>query len=172
MERVMHVTVVTAVLLSVGILNAVSAQSHNIELQSVCDDFSRVSCGDGWTHIDATRCVKYFQTPKSFDDAEEYCNTTGGAIVTFHSPTQMMRATCVTLHDNPEPELFWIGVIRSGEGFTYTDGSEFKNSNWYPGQPDNAGGQENCVEMNYKDWGLWNDANCAEKNNFMCIKTM
>ncbi|TNN24575.1 Lactose-binding lectin l-2 [Liparis tanakae] len=62
----------------------------------------------------------------------------------------MMSASCVALLDNPEPESFWIGVKRSAEGFTYTDGSKFKNDVWYPGQPDNAGGQENCVEINYK----------------------
>ncbi|XP_056299423.1 C-type isolectin Sp-CL4-like [Pseudoliparis swirei] len=172
MQRVMHVTVVTAVLLAVGILNAVSAQSHTEELEFVCEHLKRVSCGGGWTHIDATRCVKYFQTPKSFDDAQAHCNSTGSDLVTFKTQQDVGKAVCITLHDNPKPKSFWVGVIRSAEGFTYTDGSEVKHAHWSVGQPNNAGGQENCVEMNYKDWGLWNDANCAAKHHFMCAKTM
>ncbi|XP_034412860.1 lectin-like [Cyclopterus lumpus] len=172
MERVMHLTVVTAVLLSVGILNAVTAQPHTEELLSVCEELGHVACGEGWSRIDAKRCVKYFQTPKSFDDAKEHCNSSGSELVTFQTQEEMMKAVCVTLHGNPEPESLWIGVERSGEGFVNVDGSEVKHAQWYPGQPDHFGGQENCVTINHKEWGLWNDANCKEEHHFMCVQTM
>lgn len=168
----MHVTVVTAVLLAVGILNAVSAQSHTEELQSLCDDIGNVSCSEGWTRVDVQHCAKYFQTPKSFDDAQEHCNSTDSVLVAFNTPEEMMKASCVTLHDNPDLDSFLIGVIRSAEKSMDDDGFDLEFDPWYPGQTDDDGGEVNCVVMNPEDWGLWKDDDCEDQQHFMCIQIM
>ena len=36
------------------------------------------------------------------------------------------------------------------DGFTHADGSNVTVTKWYPGQPDNFGGHEDCVEMTHK----------------------
>ena len=41
-------------------------------------------------------------------------------------------------------------------------------TNWYAGQPDNAGGFEDCMEINYKTPGKWNDSPCTEKRKYVC----
>lgn len=39
-------------------------------------------------------------------------------------------------------------------------------SPWSPGEPNNAGDKEKCVEMNFR--GKLNDADCAKLNPFVC----
>ena len=42
-------------------------------------------------------------------------------------------------------------------------------TNWFPGQPDNFNGDEDCVYQKYIDnWG-WNDAICESNANYECV---
>lgn len=56
-----------------------------------------------------------------------------------------------------DPSYYWMGYDRS---VNFTD--------WLPGQPDNYGNHENCLEIltaqNYK----WNDNTCTTLGNFVC----
>lgn len=43
---------------------------------------------------------------------------------------------------------------------------------WYPGQPDNTYGNEDCLEVNIGDRGLWNDDNCDKHQFCICEKSL
>ena len=40
-------------------------------------------------------------------------------------------------------------------------------TNWKPGQPDNAHGDENCLEIN-TDGRYWNDRPCSYVQKYIC----
>ncbi|EDS28420.1 salivary C-type lectin [Culex quinquefasciatus] len=41
-------------------------------------------------------------------------------------------------------------------------------TNFGPGQPDNAGGVEHCVEAGWRSGTTWNDRNCEVRNRYVC----
>ena len=47
-------------------------------------------------------------------------------------------------------------------------------TNWLPGEPDNAGGSENCVQMvgaaRRDHAGAWSDNDCNQRSDFICQK--
>jgi len=55
----------------------------------------------------------------------------------------------------------WIGLHRTEPGgkFTWMDGSALDYAHWYAGEPNNAGGNENCANMRGGpvDPSTWND---------------
>ncbi|XP_058240556.1 putative C-type lectin domain family 20 member A [Hemibagrus wyckioides] len=57
----------------------------------------------------------------------------------------------------------WIGLYR--DTWKWSDGTIASNLLWYPGQPDNYGGVENCAVV-YN--GLFYDAPCANLYYFFC----
>ncbi|KAH7709921.1 hypothetical protein AAVH_22786, partial [Aphelenchoides avenae] len=75
-------------------------------------------------------------------------------------------------------DLEWIQLFidlqrNSSTGtFGWPDGTPFGPefySNWAPGQPNNAGGTEDCVEMGHT--GQWNDISCDSLRMWMCEKS-
>ena len=65
----------------------------------------------------------------------------------------------------------WIGIDDLGiEGdFAYaSDGESIGFTNWMPNNPDNAGGNENCVIYGKHNGFVWNDVKCSAKNSFVC----
>ena len=58
----------------------------------------------------------------------------------------------------------WIGVHRDErKKFITTGGVRVSYANWYTGEPNNAGGNEDCVEMHAlgSKAGRWNDMPCS-----------
>ncbi|XP_068444466.1 C-type isolectin Sp-CL4-like [Clinocottus analis] len=168
----MHLTVLTAVLLSVGFLGVVTDGAHTTIAHIFCMSLKDVPCGNGWNRIDAEYCVKYFQTPKSYDDAQKHCESLKSELVPMKTIEQSWNAVCLTMRASIKNKSVWIGVRRSGGKFIHADGSKLEVGLWAPGQPDNYGEDEDCVEVNHKEWGLWNDDNCSDENAFMCAKKM
>ncbi|XP_014906843.1 macrophage mannose receptor 1 [Poecilia latipinna] len=67
----------------------------------------------------------------------------------------------------------WIGLrmfgIASGQ-YMWIDNSPLTYTHWAPGEPNNANGEEQCVQMN-RHQGGWNDANCGRAGaGYVCKK--
>ncbi|XP_015231842.1 PREDICTED: macrophage mannose receptor 1-like [Cyprinodon variegatus] len=67
----------------------------------------------------------------------------------------------------------WIGLrmfgIASGQ-YMWVDSSPLTYTHWSPGEPNNANGEEQCVQMN-RNQGGWNDANCGRAGaGYVCKK--
>ncbi|XP_068569247.1 C-type isolectin Sp-CL4-like [Cebidichthys violaceus] len=174
----MHPAVVTAVLLLVGTINTVTAISSN-EIEEICMDQNLDSCSGGcmdaddqWIRLDKDRCMKYFEIPKTFKEAEDYCHSVNAELVSIHNEEENILVMCLSLNyiSGLDRRPFWIGGKRSRGGFKYTDGSKFGYARWLPNQPDNHLRKECCVEMNAIDWGMWNDNRCSGKKDFVCQK--
>ena len=55
-------------------------------------------------------------------------------------------------------ETSWTGGYKNSEGdWGWTDGSPWTFTKWAPGEPNDDGGREDFVEINFQKIGLWND---------------
>ncbi|XP_072554036.1 lectin-like isoform X2 [Paramormyrops kingsleyae] len=116
-------------------------------------------------------CIRYFNTPLSFSDAEFACRqkASGSHLVPLHDEQANEDVLAIVLKFNPSSPRTWLGGQRVGQTnkFMWTDGSPWNFEKWVPGQPD-TGNIENCVEMNWKNLGEWNDERCTNQKPFVC----
>ncbi|XP_072554035.1 lectin-like isoform X3 [Paramormyrops kingsleyae] len=132
-------------------------------------------CGDErYSHWYQTGryCIRYFNTPLSFSDAESACSqkASGSHLLSVHSEQANDDALAIVLKFNPSSPRTWLGGQRDGQSndFIWTDGSFWNFEKWVPGQPDDASNVESCVEMNWKNLGEWNDDQCMKRKPFIC----
>ncbi|XP_058240553.1 macrophage mannose receptor 1-like [Hemibagrus wyckioides] len=59
----------------------------------------------------------------------------------------------------------WIGLYRDMDNWEWSDGTRGSNLPWYPGQPDNYWGSENCAVL-YN--GFFYDEHCANQHYYFC----
>ncbi|XP_037608798.1 C-type lectin LmsL-like [Sebastes umbrosus] len=182
----MRPVVVTAILLLV-VLMSMSASAYWYP-NEMCKTKYKTPCnkdigGDNWFQMD-NRCVKAFHDNAhlSFDDAEKACNqhTSGnsvGHLVSIHSVVELCQVECAMLKVQPGKAHYWIGLQRKWvivddddayDIMVWTDGTKSDYSHWAGWQPDNLHGEEMCVEMNYWEWGLWNDEKCWQRKAYVC----
>ncbi|XP_041356309.1 perlucin-like [Gigantopelta aegis] len=67
---------------------------------------------------------------------------------------------------------YWIGANdqQDEDHFQWMSNGSHKPvnyTNWYPGQPDNYGG-EDCVELRQEYGFRWNDWGCNNREGFIC----
>ena len=73
-------------------------------------------------------------------------------------------------------QVAWIGAsdIKTEGNFVYVDGvrATQQNTRWHTGQPDNARGIEDCVDINKAGWpdNSANDESCAYRAFALCEK--
>ncbi|XP_034722944.1 C-type lectin BML-1-like isoform X19 [Etheostoma cragini] len=174
----MRPVVVTAILLLVVLMSmSDSAAGNPAEMCKTKYPFTPCTknVGEGWSQYTTNICVKaFFKTPHlSHSDAENACQKfTNGHLVSIINGEQMNQVQCAMYRATPGKAHYWIGAYLKQVGRTrkwsWTDGSFGRYINWARGQPDNFLFREGCVEMNYWDWGLWNDVNCNEKKPYVC----
>ncbi|XP_061551874.1 ladderlectin-like [Phycodurus eques] len=127
-------------------------------------------CPKGWTQLDKY-CYVYYHDPRTFSDAESICNLLDGNLVSITSlkehalVVELIREGAGSVVDT------WIGSHDAIEedDFVWTSGEVFKFTNFGPGQPNNIGGDEDCVEIEADD-SLWDDDECSDANPFVCIR--
>ena len=117
-------------------------------------------------------CYKFSLDKKDWDEAEKTCNHEGAHLTSIFSDKEASFVRC--LQDASSVHKTWIGGKRSGNDFQWIDGNPFDYDNWNTGEPDNLGGDENCIEV-YSDPGQtwhdsWNDVPCDVKRNYVCKK--
>ncbi|TDH17400.1 hypothetical protein EPR50_G00009510 [Perca flavescens] len=132
--------------------------------------------GEGWSQMGNNRCVKAFYNTQhlTHSDAEITCRKyPNGHLVSIHSDVERSQVECAMYRATPGKAHYWIGYyLFQSDAYRYwawTDDSKFDYRSWAPGQPDNSfSNREYCVEMNYWDWGLWNDAVCNQQKPYVC----
>ncbi|XP_066204748.1 pulmonary surfactant-associated protein D-like [Saccopteryx leptura] len=113
---------------------------------------------------------KIFKTAgflKTFQDAQKICTQAGGQL-----PSPRSAAENQVLHQLLEaqkkgPAFLSMTDSKTEGKFTYPSGEPLVYSNWAPGEPNNSGGDEDCVEI-YDTNGKWNDKSCAETRLVVC----
>ncbi|XP_031150884.1 galactose-specific lectin nattectin-like isoform X6 [Sander lucioperca] len=130
------------------------------------------SCPPGWTQF-GSRCFSFNFQGKSWVDAENFCKSDGGNLASVHSEEEHVFLRTFINQVTGENITSWIGgsdSVQEGE-WMWSDGSTFDYKHWDKGQPDNKGGVENCLQMNYEERD-WNDAPCNIIYPFLCSKKL
>ena len=132
----------------------------SLQITSI-DHFDLVlECDEGWKQFTG-KCYKYSPLKTTRTEALRYCKSSNKnqSATLVSIPNKETNDFLITLTQEPS----WIGGYRKSDGmWGWTDGSPWTFSNWSPGEPNNSGGSENFVEINfsygsYRGVGLWND---------------
>jgi hypothetical protein len=125
------------------------------------------SCPEGWQHF-PNACYYKSNEKRSYSEALKFCRQFNGALVNINSEEEN-NFVYDTFVSKPTYSRTFIGVVREKHGsttFVTNDGKPQTYFKWGEGEPNNAGGYENCVEMKRK--GMWNDLPCGMKLPFIC----
>ncbi|KAM9786227.1 galactose-specific lectin nattectin-like [Neosynchiropus ocellatus] len=131
------------------------------------DDANCPSCPSGWTQF-GERCFIFHASPKDWADSEVSCLNAGGNLVSYHSKEEYDFIKAMIKRVTGVDKRIWAGGYDATKNgvWLWSDGSDFNYSNWGKGEPNNGGGTEHCMELNWR--GNPNDHQCHHKKPFMC----
>ncbi|ELK36684.1 Pulmonary surfactant-associated protein D [Myotis davidii] len=112
---------------------------------------------------------KVFKTAgfeKSFQEAEQVCAQAGGQLPSPRSAAENEALQHLLEAENKGAAFLSMTDAQTEGSFTYPGGKPLVYSNWAPGEPNNNGGNEDCVEIFTN--GKWNDKSCGEKRLVIC----
>ncbi|XP_042620464.1 CD209 antigen-like protein E [Cyprinus carpio] len=110
---------------------------------------------------------------KSWSDSRQYCRDRGADLVIINTEEKQRFISSLV------SERVWIGLSdREQEGnMKWVDNSTLKQGFWLKGEPNNYGGNEDCIQLNFNrgktGWSplnSWNDMICSEKIKGICEK--
>lgn len=105
-----------------------------------------------------------FDQEMTWQQANAFCKAAGGTLACITDPQK--QAAVQYLVSSGSYQEYWLGGSRTGELWSWVDGSEFETyTNWSSGQPDNYNETENLLSM-YRD-GTWNDRDPETKTGFV-----
>ncbi len=115
---------------------------------------------------DRPYCVQ--KAAMSYDESERWCAANGGHLARIGSDEEN-RALMTALGS---PVGFeggaWFGLVSPAPGrWLWSTGKQVAFTRWAPGEPNNAGGDENCGEL-YAHSAGWNDLACARRLSYLC----
>lgn len=129
---------------------------YNCDITAVRQAFTATGCIEMPTCADD--CSVYFLNPTSLSGtaAQAFAQTLGANLISVQSAAENQ---CIidALNNMGQTGVIWIGFNDEAvEGnFVWYDQSPVTYTNWAPGEPNNAGGNENYVQI-YPN-GQWND---------------
>ncbi|XP_030608894.1 ladderlectin-like [Archocentrus centrarchus] len=129
-------------------------------------------CG-GWFEFNR-RCFYYIAKPMSWARAEKNCMSLGGHLASVHNFMEYHELQRVILTGSHEYKETWIGGSDAQEEnhWIWSDGSTFHYTNWCPGEPNNGGGHQHCLQMNHGGGKCWDDLECRGQRPSICAKKM
>ena len=106
--------------------------------------------------------------PMDFDAARTACMAFGGDLIKIDDAAELDFIVTFDVPPSGGVGGYFIGANdRDTEGqFVWADGTAVVFTNWNAGEPNDAGGAEDCTEMSV-DTGIWNDVPC-DGRAFIC----
>lgn len=128
------------------------------------------ACGDCQHSPYKGHTYQFCRIETSWTDAREVCEDWGYALVTVNDEDEEEFLDQVL--ESLEFEDAWIGYNDRGESneddFTWTGAPGSDYENWFENEPNNYGGNEDCVEKRYNFDRQWNDRTCDQEVSFIC----
>ncbi|KAM6900020.1 ladderlectin-like [Xenentodon cancila] len=129
----------------------------------------RGSCPMFWYSFN-NHCYKYIATQMNWADAELHCLSEGANLVSIHSHEEENFIQMLIQNYDHGQGFTWIGLSDTHKEGTWfwSDGSKVGFTYWGNSQPDNAGGDEDCVHTNQRITKKWNDLQCSHLFPSVC----
>jgi len=136
-----------------------------------------VFTNEGFIELDAcvSECSMYFLNPQSMTGSESqaYAESLGANLVSIQSQEEN-DCLLAALNAIGQTGIIWIGLNDEAvEGeFVWYDQSPVTYTNWATGEPNNSGGNEDCVQIypTGSEPGKWNDLPCDIGNSKSIIE--
>ncbi|XP_019636936.1 PREDICTED: thyroid peroxidase-like [Branchiostoma belcheri] len=130
----------------------------------------QVTCPAGYQSFQQN-CFKAFsQTKPDYSWAMKACQAEGGRLAMPKDAAT--NAFLVQLKNAVRNDAaFYIGLSdQNAEGqWRFADGTALDSySNWHPGEPNNAGHNEDCATLLPGSGGKWNDVPCSGHRRYIC----
>ncbi|XP_048012580.1 C-type lectin domain family 4 member M-like [Megalobrama amblycephala] len=105
----------------------------------------------------------------SWSESRQYCRNIGADLVIIKSEEKQRFINSIV------PERAWIGLndIQQEGTMKWVDNSPLNQGFWFAGEPNDAGGNEDCIEhIPYPQYPIqtWNDLPCSEMRKAICEK--
>ncbi|XP_051752143.1 CD209 antigen-like isoform X3 [Ctenopharyngodon idella] len=114
----------------------------------------------------AIGCLVASNEEKSWSDSRKYCRDRGGDLVIINTEEKQRCISSFT------KEIVWIGLsdIENEGNMKWVDNSPLKQGFWEENEPNDAGGKEDCIELNPGKTVLnnWNDIPCSAMRKSVC----
>ncbi|XP_059422833.1 hepatic lectin-like [Carassius carassius] len=104
---------------------------------------------------------------KSWSDSRQYCRDHGADLVIINTEEKQRLISSLV------SERVWIGLsdIENEGNMIWVDNSTMNQTFWFEEEPNNAGGNEDCIELIPSETILnWNDLPCSENRKGICEK--
>ncbi|XP_041727833.1 ladderlectin isoform X2 [Coregonus clupeaformis] len=139
-------------------------------------------CPRGWTQY-GSRCFMFVKTARTWPEAEascllstEICISLEANLASVHSSEEAQFLQGVVFSETGEFTPTWIGgmeafggLVGKGRLWIWSDGSKFDYQNWNQEEPNNNGGREQCIVMNFGGEQGWNDLECGNVLPSVCV---
>merc|ERR1719312_2037232 len=122
------------------------------------------TCPTGYTLVD-NQCLSFNLNSMTAAAAQLACQNAGGRL----AKAVDHAALSTYLNANYAGQNFWLGAsdVDTEGNWLWFSGGAVDNSIWYPGEPNNANGNEDCMVW----WGGvtgYIDEPCTETFNYIC----
>lgn len=126
-----------------------------------------VTCPRSWIHIQNS-CYQLSSQKLVWSEATSACKALGANLAVVKSEHEQLGLASAVSH------VTWIGLKRDSENtstWRWVDGSNAAETRWAKGQPNNHGGNEDCVAITGQQNRKWNDFNCDTPEYYVCQKS-
>ncbi|XDV38143.1 hypothetical protein PO909_007612 [Leuciscus waleckii] len=144
-------------------LNSLSQKNLELEskVTSLSDELKKA-------YVKGNQWGWFFLTPQlTWSNSRQYCKNNGGDLIILN--TEVKQRTITSLLS----ERMWIGLndIQQEGSMRWVDNSALNQGFWYPGEPNDVGGSEDCVELlPSAPLQNWNDLPCTDSRKGICEK--
>lgn len=126
------------------------------------------ACGKGWIMFGG-HCYYIGPNKKTWDDSIVDCQRKGSYLVKVEDASENLWLQTVMIANNIN--ILRIGahdILHEGTWRWISDSTAVDYTNWGGGQPDNAGGSEDCAELWKAASYRWNDRPCTSLLRYIC----
>ncbi|VDI69867.1 Hypothetical predicted protein [Mytilus galloprovincialis] len=130
-------------------------------------------CERGWLHY-GNSCYYISDTKKSWASAASFCRAYHSQLAdvqTREENTFLVDTIDKIERDTGTVHEYWLDgtdQVLEGVWVWASTGKQLSYTNWYPNEPNSAGGNEDCLEIKDVNVNGWNDNNCSLEFNFIC----
>lgn len=127
------------------------------------------SCNGCTLFANNGRSYAFCPAGASWDGARTQCAAFSGDLLRLDDEAESGVVVALAEPASAQEGAWYIGLSDSAArgAFAWVDGGGLDFASWLAGEPNDAGGDEDCVEMD-QGAGGWNDIPCAGPRAFIC----